>query len=147
MFEIPKLGDEDTQYDGSRIFTWLADMCGLSVDLVSIAERRLSCVLYARYTPRCTPRSANIRIACIKQIQFIIKKQTARTRCPESRAKCVILIKKSWWCERVCASNSEKKLCVCVAQRAHSWLRPAAADNRLSDTHAPCAECFACCVL
>lgn len=36
MFEIPKLGDEDTGYDGSRVFTWLADICGLSVDLVSI---------------------------------------------------------------------------------------------------------------
>lgn len=36
MFEIPKLGDEDNCYDGSRAFTWLADICGLSVDLVSI---------------------------------------------------------------------------------------------------------------
>lgn len=36
MFEIPKLGDEDSHYDGSRAFTWLADICGLSVDLVSI---------------------------------------------------------------------------------------------------------------
>lgn len=38
MFEIPKVGDEDSSYDGSRIFTWLADMCGLSVDLVSISS-------------------------------------------------------------------------------------------------------------
>lgn len=35
MFEIPKLGDEDSQYDGSRTFTWLAEICGLSVDIVS----------------------------------------------------------------------------------------------------------------
>lgn len=36
MFEIPKFGVEYSQYDGSRMFTWLADICGLSVDLVSI---------------------------------------------------------------------------------------------------------------
>lgn len=36
MFEIPKSGDEYNHYDGSRIFAWLADICGLSVDLVSI---------------------------------------------------------------------------------------------------------------
>lgn len=35
MLELPKLGDEDVAYDGSRVFTWLADLCGLSVDLVS----------------------------------------------------------------------------------------------------------------
>lgn len=35
MFAIPKLGDESDGYDGSRMFTWLADICGLSVDLVS----------------------------------------------------------------------------------------------------------------
>lgn len=49
MFAIPKLGDEDSQYDGSRVFTWLADMCGLSVDLVSIRKlkgiKRARCVL------------------------------------------------------------------------------------------------------
>lgn len=38
MFEIPTVDDEDTHYDGSRIFTWLADICGLSVDLVSKPE-------------------------------------------------------------------------------------------------------------
>lgn len=35
MFAIPKLGEEGDGYDGSRIFNWLADVCGLSVDLVS----------------------------------------------------------------------------------------------------------------
>lgn len=25
----------DNQYHGSRMFTWLADLCGLSIDLVS----------------------------------------------------------------------------------------------------------------
>lgn len=44
MYEIPKLGDEESQYDGSRIFTWFADMCGVSVDLVSTsgAIRRIN---------------------------------------------------------------------------------------------------------
>lgn len=35
MIEIPKPGEEVNTYDGSRAFTWLADMTGLSVDLVS----------------------------------------------------------------------------------------------------------------
>lgn len=34
--EIFKIGINDGQYDGSRRFVWLADFCGLSVDLVSI---------------------------------------------------------------------------------------------------------------
>lgn len=34
MLESPKFIENDC-YDGSRIFTWLADMVGLSVDLVS----------------------------------------------------------------------------------------------------------------
>lgn len=35
MFELPKVGEEIDTYDGSRAFTWLANMTGLSVDLVS----------------------------------------------------------------------------------------------------------------
>lgn len=35
--EIFKVGINDGQYDGSRRFIWLADLCGLSVDLVSTA--------------------------------------------------------------------------------------------------------------
>lgn len=34
MLESPKFIENDN-YDGSRVFTWLADLCGLSVDLVS----------------------------------------------------------------------------------------------------------------
>lgn len=34
MLESPKFIENDC-YDGSRIFSWLADMVGLSVDLVS----------------------------------------------------------------------------------------------------------------
>ncbi|CAD7013807.1 unnamed protein product [Ceratitis capitata] len=37
MLESPKFIDNDN-YQGSRAFTWLADMCGLSVDLVSIEQ-------------------------------------------------------------------------------------------------------------
>lgn len=33
--EVVKIGINDGQYDGSRRFEWLADLCGLSVDLVS----------------------------------------------------------------------------------------------------------------
>lgn len=36
MFEIPKAGEQIDTYDGSRAFTWLANMTGLSIDLVSI---------------------------------------------------------------------------------------------------------------
>ena len=36
MQQLPRMGGEDTYYDGSRIFSRLADMCGLSVDLVSL---------------------------------------------------------------------------------------------------------------
>lgn len=39
MLELPKNGVEDSQYDGSRLFTWLADLCGLSVDLVSTKNK------------------------------------------------------------------------------------------------------------
>lgn len=35
MFEIPKPDEEVNTYDGSRAFMWLANMSGLSVDLVS----------------------------------------------------------------------------------------------------------------
>lgn len=35
MFEIPQVVEEASQYDGSRIFTRLAEICGLSIDLVS----------------------------------------------------------------------------------------------------------------
>lgn len=33
--EIFKIGINDGQYDGSRRFAWLAELFGLSVDLVS----------------------------------------------------------------------------------------------------------------
>lgn len=53
MYETPKLGDdEDIQYDGSRIFTGLADMCGLSIDLVSYKTDLLKCAILL-CTPRC----------------------------------------------------------------------------------------------
>ncbi|CAD7077188.1 unnamed protein product [Hermetia illucens] len=35
MFELPKVGSEVSNYDGSRAFLWLANMVGLSVDLVN----------------------------------------------------------------------------------------------------------------
>lgn len=41
MTEIPKLVNEDLHYQGSRIFTWLADSSGLSVDLVSKRRTKL----------------------------------------------------------------------------------------------------------
>lgn len=47
MIEIPKIDDDtDSQYDGSRIFTWLADTCGLSVDLVSERKRKIISALF-----------------------------------------------------------------------------------------------------
>lgn len=48
MDELPSMGDEVTQfqYDGSRVFAWLADMCGLSVDLVSRKRKEDAVVMY-----------------------------------------------------------------------------------------------------
>lgn len=37
MIEVPIPGEEVNLYDGSRAFMWLANMSGLSVDLVSIS--------------------------------------------------------------------------------------------------------------
>lgn len=45
MFEIPKAEDETVYYDGSQMFAWLADICGLSIDLVS--KRQCSLYLYS----------------------------------------------------------------------------------------------------
>lgn len=60
MFEIPKLGDEDNSYDGSRIFTWLADICGLSVDLVSITHCEYVYSLLCIYSKSFSLRRAYI---------------------------------------------------------------------------------------
>lgn len=51
MSEIPKMGDEEFQYDGSRIFIWIADTCGLSVDLVSkrMVMVYLNLYIYVKY--------------------------------------------------------------------------------------------------
>lgn len=38
MQQLGKLIEMHGYYDGSRIFTWLADLCGLSVDLVSLSD-------------------------------------------------------------------------------------------------------------
>ncbi|XP_030387969.1 lysophospholipid acyltransferase 1 isoform X2 [Scaptodrosophila lebanonensis] len=46
MLESPKFIVND-QYDGSRIFTWLADMCGLSVDLVNFLICQISALFLA----------------------------------------------------------------------------------------------------
>ncbi len=43
--EIVEIGINDGvygQYDGSRRFEWLADLCGLSVDLVSTKDYIIS---------------------------------------------------------------------------------------------------------
>lgn len=36
MQQIANIIGSNVYYDGSRVFAWLADLCGLSVDLVSI---------------------------------------------------------------------------------------------------------------
>lgn len=38
MQQLGKLIEMHGYYDGSRIFTWLGDLCGLSVDLVSLSN-------------------------------------------------------------------------------------------------------------
>ncbi|XP_031641002.1 lysophospholipid acyltransferase 1 [Contarinia nasturtii] len=49
MFEIPKVGDEDSQYDGSRAFVWLADICGLSVDLINFLVCQILALFFASF--------------------------------------------------------------------------------------------------
>ncbi|KAH8415893.1 hypothetical protein KR222_003076 [Zaprionus bogoriensis] len=46
MLESPKFIENDS-YDGSRIFTWLADMVGLSVDLVNFLICQISALFLA----------------------------------------------------------------------------------------------------
>lgn len=62
MDELPILGDEVTQlqYDGSRVFSWLADMSGLSVDLVS-REKRGGCYVPAEPMVRMHGRESRHR--------------------------------------------------------------------------------------
>uniref|UniRef100_A0A0K8TMH1 Putative conserved plasma membrane protein n=1 Tax=Tabanus bromius TaxID=304241 RepID=A0A0K8TMH1_TABBR len=47
MFELPKLGSEHSYYDGSRAFEWLANMCGLSVDLVNFLLTQVTALFLA----------------------------------------------------------------------------------------------------
>ncbi|XP_037945541.1 lysophospholipid acyltransferase 1 [Teleopsis dalmanni] len=46
MLEPPKFIDNDN-YDGSRYFTWLADLCGLSVDLINFLICQISALFLA----------------------------------------------------------------------------------------------------
>lgn len=70
MLEPPKFIENDC-YNGSRTFTWLADMVGLSVDLVSNTPNLDSLVLK---TPPPLPLSFETGVctcACVYACQFV----------------------------------------------------------------------------
>lgn len=66
MIEPPKFIDNDS-YNGSRTFTWLADIVGLSVDLVSSPQRS-----YKKEKNEKMPPPPGLKRACARVCMYVV---------------------------------------------------------------------------